>query len=122
MAEVERDPKEIIWSNPMLKQSCLELIAQDPIEMAFECLQVCRLSNLFGKPVPVSRDPHRKKGFLVQADPFASIVYVSQPVLSNSSLILSTSSGLVCGLLVSEEMNTFKFKTEQIAILKLEDI
>lgn len=59
---------------------------------------------------------------VVQAESFLSIVYVTKPVLGSSSLILSTSSGLVCGILVLEEINTFKFKTEQITILKLEDI
>ncbi|KAK4823251.1 hypothetical protein QYF61_000218 [Mycteria americana] len=50
---------------PLLKQSHLETVAQDPSQTAFEYLQGRRLHKLPGQPVPVLDHPHSKKGFLM---------------------------------------------------------
>jgi len=39
-------PREVLWSNPLLKQGYLELVAQDHDQMASEYLQGWRLYSL----------------------------------------------------------------------------
>lgn len=66
MAEVRR----VVWSNPLLKKSHIEHIAQDCTQMAFEYLQQWRLHNLPEWPVPVLSHSHRKNVFpSVQEEP-----------------------------------------------------
>jgi len=91
--------------------------------MAFECLQGCRLSNLSGQPVPVFDHPHRKKKcfLMLRQSLLCPLPKSTHPALSNSSLISSVTSVDV-GLLVLDQRNTFKFKTEQIKMSKPEDM
>lgn len=43
---LEEGPLEIIWSNYLLKQDCLEPTAQDYVQMAFAYPWGCRLQPL----------------------------------------------------------------------------
>lgn len=56
-------PLENIWSNPQLNQGYLELVAQDRVQVAFDCLQGWRFLNLPGQPVPVLGHLHREQVF-----------------------------------------------------------
>jgi len=64
MAEVGRN----LWRSsspiPLLRQSHLEPVAPENVQMAFEYLQRWRLHNLPGPPMPVLSHPHSKKVFL----------------------------------------------------------
>lgn len=51
---------EGIWSNPLLKQGCLELVSQHHVWMTFEKLQGERLHKFSGQLAPVLSHPHRK--------------------------------------------------------------
>jgi len=53
MGEVGGDLWRSYSPIPLLKQGHLELVAQDHVQVAFDCLQEWRLHNLSGQPVAV---------------------------------------------------------------------
>lgn len=54
---------EVVWSNPLLRWSHLELVAPQCVQVAFDCFQGWRLHNLPGQLVPVLGHPQSEKGF-----------------------------------------------------------
>lgn len=54
-------PLELLWSNLLLKQGHLEQAAQDHVQTSFGDLCGWRLHSLFGKPIPVLCNLHRKE-------------------------------------------------------------
>lgn len=70
MADVGRELWKSSGPISLLKQGFLEPVAQDHIQLAFECLQARRLCNLSGQLPPVLRHPHGEKAFPdVQMEP-----------------------------------------------------
>lgn len=61
MAEIEGNFWRSSGPNPLRRQSQLEPVAQDQVQMAFEYLKVWRLCNISGQPLPMIGHPRSKK-------------------------------------------------------------